>query len=216
MAATQPPPSKATIPADSSPTAAAPTSLWSREYWTDLFDQQRVQRLEQCKTLNSILDSCEAAHSHSKKHKKKQHDKKQSQGQQVPHLNDVGPGLRMLMYYDWRNKIEVHQKGCVPERHSVWTCRAVALGCGEHLRRMKECFDAEGIERILSQPATAYQDPASSSGGSDVAAQQLEKRQQSIPCWEFQQAMGECVMTQGRKLAEKKIRWDKEKEGVSS
>ena len=210
MAATPPPPSKASSSTDSS-TAADPTSIWSREYWTDLFDQQRLQRLEQCKTLNSILDSCEAAHSHSKKHHKKH--KKQGGGQ-VPHLNDIGPGLRMLMYYDWRNKIEVHQKGCIPERHSVWTCRAVALGCGEHLRRMKECFDAEGIERILSQPATAYQDPAKSSGG-DVASQQLDKRKQIIPCWEFQQAVGECVMEEGRKLAEKKIRWDKEKEESS-
>ena len=209
-------------PSDSSPTTAAadtavaPSSIWSRDYWTDLMDQQRLQRLEQCKILTSILDSCEAAHHHHGSPTKKKKKQKQRHDD-VPRLDDVGPGLRMLMYYNWRNKTDVHQKGCIPERHSVWTCRAVALGCGEDLRRMKDCFDAEGIEAMLSQPRTGYSQivPQKKNGAASAAPQQANNGDDSIstqqvPCWEFQRAVGQCVTQQGRLLAEKKIRWDKQ------
>jgi len=181
--------------------------MWSREYWTDLMDQQRLQRLEQCRILTAILDSCEATHSNSNNNNKKKKKQRQpkNNNKSVPKLDEVGPGLRMLKYYNWRDQAPVNQKGCIAEQHAVWTCRAVALSCGGPLGRMKECFDKEGTKTMLSQKRTGYQEGDDDNDVNSDAAQSMS------PCGEFQKTVKQCVTDNGRALAEKKIRWDKQR-----
>jgi hypothetical protein len=173
----------ADIPSSSTTTP----SMFSIEYWTNKFDEQRLERLQQCHSLNIILKQCEAMTATTNKNAPAE--------KTVPLLDECGPGIRMLRYYDWRHRVPVNQKGCVPERHSVWTCRAVALGCGAHLSQLKQCFDQQGIETVLSQPQTAYE------------AKLDEKFDtKSIPCWELQRQLGHCVAESAKVLHDKRKR----------
>ena len=205
-----------TAPSSSS---SSSSSIWSRDYWTGLMDQQRLERLRQCYALNAILKACE--HDHHR-HTKHQHTKKEKTGSSkdthqkeggIPKLDEVGGGIRMLHYYGWRQTQQhmmqqqqhsnsknstpaaaaaaatiVHQPGCIPERHAVWACRAIALGCGKELNVMKTCFDDHTAE-VLSERKTAYEQ----ADKKDDHNSNSNKRPRAIPCADFQKAVGKCI-----------------------
>lgn len=163
-------------------------SMWSKEYWLERFDEQRLERLQQCQALGMILKQCEAVHK-----EQPQKNKKEQQKQTIPKLDEASVGIRMLKYYDWRYRIEVNEKGCIPEKHALWACRAVALGCGAHLGKLKACFGQQGMESVLTQPSIAYEFKDTN-----------EEIRKVIPCAQIQQALGKCVTEKAKELQTKR------------
>lgn len=76
---------------------------------------------------------------------------------------------------------------CAKETHALWACRSVCLGCAEHLRNVKDCFQLVPPQ-ILETPQTSYE-PTSYTG--------------VIPCRELQQELGKCVITQAKELQQR-------------
>lgn len=122
-------------------------SAWSWE-WSfirntimDEMDNQRHERLEQCRVLESILADCKAG--------------KPNRTQ----LEDVPPGIRMVRYFDWRNSPDPH---CQREAHSVWACRAVSLKCGADLVEVRNCFHngLDSKQAILRHSDGAVYEPS--------------------------------------------------------
>lgn len=133
-------------------------------------DQQRHERLAQCRVLESILADCKA----------KKTDRTQ--------LEDVPPGIRMVRYYDWRNSPDPN---CQREAHSVWACRAIALKCGGELVQVRNCFQNEldSKHAILEHANGAVYEPSSLDG--DIS---------NHPCGRIQRKLGECVAANAKAL----------------
>lgn len=125
-------------------------------------------------------------------------------------MEEFPAGLRMMKYFDWRHVLtnpntattttsEEEEdwkqpiiRSCARERHSVWACRSVAVGCGKDLAAIKKCFDANGPRPVLTEARTAYE------GVTDV---ELVK---SLPCGGLQVKLGLCVHQGARELLERK------------
>ena len=89
----------------------------------------------------------------------------------------------MLRFFHWRELPENPATACQREEHALWACRAVAVGCGEPLTKLRDCFDAVGPREVLTQK----------DGGCYESSHQSSKGKQTIPCAEFQEAVGKCV-----------------------
>ena len=76
---------------------------------------------------------------------------------------------------------------CAKEMHALWACRSVCLGCAEHLRNLKDCFQLIP-EQVLNVPQTAYE-PTKYSG--------------IIPCRESQEELGKCVIKKSKELQQR-------------
>ena len=168
-------------------------SVWSWDYWQEQFDHQRLQRLEQCRALQDTLKACEANHSSKKRGTT-------TNSTTTPQLDEFGGGIRMLRYYKWRDQTPVNQKGCIPEKHAMWSCRAIALACGKDMGLLRDCFDQQGIEAVVNQKYTSYE-----------VSDKVLANKESIPCFELQRNLGDCVAKNARDLQEKiqarKKRW---------
>lgn len=118
-------------------------------------------------------------------------------------------GLRMTKYFAWRGVLDEVDKesdseadakavrrgiirSCARERHAVWACRGVAIGCGKDLAALKACFEDEGAPLVLTHPKTAYE-PTQSSGG-----------YRPIPCHALQERLGRCVTVGAAELLERR------------
>lgn len=73
---------------------------------------------------------------------------------------------------------------CAKETHALWACRSVCLGCAEHLRNLKDCFQLIP-EQVLNVPNNAYE-PTTYTG--------------TIPCRQSQEELGKCVVTKAKEL----------------
>ena len=147
--------------------------LWS---WLQNFaDDQSLGRLQQCQQLADTLRACQ-----------------ERQTDQAPALDEIGLGKRWMVYFGWRDMPIVNKKGCVPEQHALWGCRAVSLRCGAELQQMKSCFEEQGLEAILSQRKTAY------------ASDKIEKVREKIPCYELQRVVGKCVAASAKEMEQRK------------
>lgn len=157
------------------------TDWWS--WLSKVQDDQRMERLERCRELEDVLKACE------------------TQSNYNPNTMEEFPGgLRRIKYFGWRGVLQKEAmpenlkdaiiSSCARERHSVWACRAVSLGCGKELGSLKAGFDEQGPVAILYQPHTAYE----SSGKVDTG----------IPCAELQATLGSCVRQRGIELLERK------------
>jgi len=102
-------------------------------------DEQRLERLKQCRLLQDALLACRRS--------------KQSDRQQ---LEDFPAGIRMVRYFHWRN-IHDYDEHCQRELHAVWACRGIALGCGADVIRMRNCFNEQGPATILNQSNAGYE-----------------------------------------------------------
>eukprot|EP00934_Nitzschia_sp_Nitz4_P001759 Nitzschia sp. Nitz4//scaffold5_size260463//17653//18216//NITZ4_000939-RA/size260463-processed-gene-0.47-mRNA-1//1//CDS//3329555211//1759//frame0 len=161
-----------------------PPSTTSSPWW-DWFaekqDEQRLERLSYCKQLEEALALCEA-------------DK------DTKNIESFSAGLRMMKYFDWRGILKEKSeqesapivKSCARERHSVWACRAVSIGCGKELAAIKKCFENEGAEVVLTQSQTTYE-PNDKNNGSTV-----------ISCASEQVDLGVCVNQGARDLLARK------------
>ena len=140
-------------------------------------DDQRLERLQtHCKSLDDLFKTCL---------KNRKSDSEAIEQRGLP--------LRSIKYFDWRGIAKDYpdvEKTCAREEHLVWSCRAVAIGCGKDLGELKKCFEDEGPLRILSAPGTAYE-------GSD-------KKKAKIPCRKVQEALGNCVNKGAYELYERR------------
>lgn len=141
-------------------------------------DDQRLERLQtHCKSLDAMFKTCL---------KTRKSDSEAIEQRGLP--------LRSIKYFDWRGIAKDHpdvEKTCAREEHLVWSCRAVAIGCGRELGELKKCFEDEGPLRILSAPGTAYEDAD-------------KKKKVQIPCRQVQEAMGNCINKGAYELYERR------------
>jgi hypothetical protein len=181
---------------DSSGTTSSSSPLQRiQDWWTELHDAQRLERLQQCRQIEQVLKECQQQSNSS--HQKYKHNT----------IESIVPGIRMMKYFGWRGILQQQQQSedgstndidsvvnsCAREQHALWACRAVSIGCGNDLSHLKICLDAENddgsgdegndqkpIPNVLRNPVTAYE----------------PKSQQDIDqatCGDFQARLGKCV-----------------------
>jgi hypothetical protein len=135
-------------------------------------DEQRVERLKQCRILEDIAAECR---------------RPTKEGSDRIHLEDVPIGFRQVRYFRWRNLHE-HESTCQREIHAIWSCRAIALHCGAELVELRRCFDKlqeTNPSAILKQSETAYE---------------AENASSELPCRSLQVQLGECVKRNSTEL----------------
>jgi hypothetical protein len=84
---------------------------------------------------------------------------------------------------------------CARELHAMWGCRAVSIGCGNDLAKLKSCFEEEGNAAVLSESRTNYEDDTASASSTSTKSSK-ESPTPTIPCRDIQRRLGSCV-TQG-------------------
>ena len=68
-----------------------------------------------------------------------------------------------------------YSKDCIKETHEMWACRALALGCGNHLSNLKQCWsDASSVQQ--SKGEITFKDGDSASDASCRGIQQQMAR----------------------------------------
>ena len=163
----------ASSPSDNKAPANNSSSLWT--WFQNFADEQNVGRLKDCEQLSHILKACQA----------KQYD-------EIPPLDHIGLGKKWMYFFGWRDLPVANRKGCIPEKHALWACRASAVRCGNDVRLLKQCFENEGMEAILGQPKTAYE-----SGKKDIV-------RELIPCYDLQRVIGKCVAKNSKELEQRR------------
>ena len=84
------------------------------------------------------------------------------------------------------NNAALYSKGCIRETHEMWACRALALGCGNHLSDLKRCWsDASSVQ---NKGELTFKD-----GDSGLDAS----------CSGIQQQMARCVLKNTAELKER-------------
>ena len=145
------------------------------DWWQQLQDQPRLERLQGTKVLQQLLMDCQDS---------SQYD--------VHSLEQESLGLRFTKYFQWRGISQneespnyvpegVLQRSCARERHALWGARAVAVGCGQELHSLQQCFHEQGPRRVLSVGESNYQE------------EKDNNRQAIIPCAAVQRQLGNCV-----------------------
>lgn len=147
--------------------------LWT--WFQNFADEQNMDRLKNCEQLAGILQACQA----------REYD-------QVPPLDQVRSGKKWMNYFGWRELSIVNAKGCIPEQHALWACRASSLRCGTHVQLLKKCFDEQGLEAVLGQRKTAY------------SSAKIPAVKDQIPCYDLQRAVGKCVAKNANELEERR------------
>ena len=149
-------------------------SSWLPTSVSSMLDEQRIERLDQCRILDEILLECKRS---------------KASGQSTTlQLEDVPAGIRMVRYFDWRNLAD---KNCQREEHAVWACRAISLGCGADLVRLRTCFnELPHPTSILENTETAYESKTSSKS--------------DFPCRQYQEVVGRCVASNLHDLAQRR------------
>jgi hypothetical protein len=155
-----------------------------------LQDEQRIERLRHCRELEEVLKQCET-----------QKDYNSNTMEEFP------GGLRRMKYFGWRGVLkndnnasdampeklrQAMETSCARERHAVWACRAVAVGCGKELGALKACFDEQGSFAILHQPQTAYE-----------LSEEKMSTTTNIPCAKQQAALGANVRLRANELLQR-------------
>lgn len=162
-----------------------------KSFFEDNADEQRMERLEQCRVLEHIMTEC-----------RKTKKKSKLEGSDRVHLEDLPPGIRMVRYFDWRN-VHDYDRKCSREAHAVWACRASALQCGSELVQVRNCFNdlqrplpdnpnVKNYGAVLGCSATAY----------ETKKKNAEKE---IPCRAFQEQVGLCIAKNATALAEREV-----------
>lgn len=173
-------------------------------------DQQRAERLASCRHLETVLNAC---HAESKNESSQNSlEGARSDGYE----DDVMRKQKMSRFFRWdrpsvnqdvedgentnnnegdANKSAVTSKysqGCHKETHELWACRALALGCGGHLRDLRLVTNEAqelAIQREMSDESgeITYEDRKSS----DDKAK------------EIQQMMVKCITKNATELSER-------------
>jgi hypothetical protein len=168
-------------------------SLWNsiQTWWTGIMDEERLDRLHQCRLLEDIYGEC-------------QRSNLEFDPDRV-HLEDIPIGIRQVRFFDWRDNHDF-DRTCQREEHAIWACRAISLKCGTELADLKSCFDnlssrgglnTKNPSTVLSRTETAYANP---------------NAPDDLPCRSLQQKLGQCVSKNSKELLERQaVRSDKGK-----
>jgi hypothetical protein len=119
------------------PTTPSVPGYWqnAKEWLLVMTDDQRMQRLQQCRELEQVREDCRS-------------------GRYERHVEDTSSGLRVTRYFRFKEPDNPATKAlCQREEHAVWTCRAMALRCAIHVSKLRECFrdEKEKGSSILAQ-----------------------------------------------------------------
>lgn len=85
------------------------------------------------------------------------------------------------------NNSSHYSKGCIQETHEMWACRALALGCGNHLSDLRRCW-SDASSSVQNKGELTFKDGDS---GSDAS------------CRGIQQQMARCVVKNTAELKER-------------
>mmetsp|Transcript_15760 Transcript_15760/g.26921 ORF Transcript_15760/g.26921 Transcript_15760/m.26921 type:complete len:227 (+) Transcript_15760:102-782(+) len=141
---------------------------------TAFADRQRIERLEQCRQLERILKSCQAANDAQLAGNGSETNA--SENEDIPASKS---GVRIARFFKWNSpdpdvqqaisssgvlseaaasfqgsddektqNLQIKKsarprfsKDCARETHELWACRALALGCGNHLSDLRRCWN---------------------------------------------------------------------------
>ena len=170
--------------------------------FTRFADQQRIDRLEQCRQLERALKACQSAN-----------DEPGALG--TTDVPDERSRARIARFYKWKESEhpesqdaaqadpsfqsdgESHQsqtagarsrRDCSKETHELWACRALALGCGGHVRDLRQCWmDAQIV------------DAHAPTGGEGAGLQNGTRHS----CQDVQMSLASCVNKRAAELAER-------------
>jgi hypothetical protein len=200
-----------------------------RALWDDssqLMDGQRLERLEQCRVLESVLHNCRQRQNKSNPQSslptntttaRRPWWSRLTATEQIDvlatspdgdrtsslTLENTSAGIRMLRFFHWREELSTNDVAaatamdisCQREQHAVWGCRAVAVGCGEPLTMLRDCFDAQGPLNVLGSRSRSKQETESScyyESDNKLSADVAAMTEPSV-CQEMQRAVGKCV-----------------------
>lgn len=149
-----------------------------KESWSNFTDEQRLERLDQCRILEGLLSDC-----------RRRGQAKQATDDDKPSLHTEPMGIRMLRYFQWRELDSSQYAPCRREEHAVWACRAIALRCGRELTDFKSCVDKCGPSILKSE--TVYEGTTSGV-------------ESGVPCGDFQQAIGACVAKNAKEMQQRR------------
>jgi hypothetical protein len=174
--------------------------------YQETIDEQRMERLSQCQVLAEILKAC------------------RSQQTDRLELEDVPMGIRSVRYFQWRDyqtppatakkaassSTSPPPPSCLREEHAMWACRAVALKCGSELVRLRDCFHEQASASAVLEP------PRGRRAAMPMTAYDSSSAVASLPCGDFQSAVGECVRRNAEALAERQRSGRQERKELSS
>jgi len=177
--------------------------LWSR--FQEFSDDQRLFRLQACQDIYTCVESCRNVRSSKLSGK---------DGEEMLDLEGCASGVRMVKYFDWRESLPTRIKlsndikgetvvsmktastdqekdeipTCARETHSMWGCRAVALGCAPHLIDLRNCFqESYSKEHVLSVAQFSYEN----------------NNEKDTPCGDIQKKLGDCVAKEAALLEQR-------------
>lgn len=83
---------------------------------------------------------------------------------------------------------------CALEMHSLWGCRALAVGCANPLERLRGCLQDYPPSVVAGVGRVAYTETA------PISDKALDKK---LPCGALQREVGKCIMTRTENLAKR-------------
>jgi len=185
-----------------------PSSSTSDSWWATFSkfqDDQRLERLQQCRQLQNVLANCEATTAAAAA--------TATATANNDAIEEFSDGIRMMKYFGWRGILKQEQgsdqpakqlpvklreaiaSSCARERHAMWACRGVAVGCGKELAALKKGFDDHGPLVILHESQTAYEE--------SYTKNKNNKSKKRIPCAKLQTTLGACVQRGASNLLER-------------
>lgn len=180
-------------------------------------DQQRAERLASCRQLETILNACHAE-SNSGRIIGDDSDGGALTSDNTADA-EIRSGTKIARFFRWDKPKEVVQssseaggisennttteeianglktkysQGCHKETHELWACRALALGCGGHLKDLRQVWNEENL-------VTAQNDSETSS--SEITYE--DRKSCEDKAREIQQKMAKCVTNNASELAER-------------
>lgn len=198
--------------------------------FTAFADQQRMDRLEQCRQLERILASCQSANTNDAQASAVNEFENKSSG--MADIPASRSGARIARFFKWEQNDSEQQaesnssalsdaasslyggsdnggeksqsiqskkssvrnrfsKGCAIETHEMWACRALAVGCGNHLIDLRRCWsdDTKMVQKesMTGEGITMYN----------------ENHQKEKSCREIQISMARCVNKHAKELDER-------------
>mmetsp|Transcript_15107 Transcript_15107/g.38064 ORF Transcript_15107/g.38064 Transcript_15107/m.38064 type:complete len:249 (+) Transcript_15107:180-926(+) len=209
-----------------------------KERFQEFDDQQRIDRLSECRKLDKILHECRKRNQPGKP--KSRYTKKSDKNDPI---ESVSIGVRNMKYFGWRGILKppsnqsandeasdadggkakptapdgpdlsvFHpqiRSSCAREEHAVWACRAIATGCGKDLSELKKCFEEIDEQDANYPPHVRVLTSSYTNYQGIVEKIGSEAIKEQIPCHEIQWRLGSCVTESGKQLLERKQQREK-------
>lgn len=154
-----------------------------KQQFQDFSDEQRVERLRGCASVQEpALNACKKQRDEIISMMQEQ-DKPEKDVSQKSWLRWAGSTRKDEASNadassgdtDESSSIQMHNiPNCNEQAHALWRCRGLALGCGEDVMRLEQCFKAGGLEGDCMKEQLKLGECASKN------AQELEQRRKRL------------------------------------